>query len=42
MDCVLISTDHNAFDYGFILEHSKLIIDTRGVYRGNHENVIKA
>lgn len=28
-DCVLISTDHSAYDYAFIVKHSKLIIDTR-------------
>ena len=42
MDCVIISTDHDAFDYNFILRHSKLIVDTRGVYKGHYENVIKA
>lgn len=42
MDCVLISTNHDDFDYDFILKHSSLIIDTRGVYKGIHKNVIKA
>jgi UDP-N-acetyl-D-glucosamine dehydrogenase len=28
-DCVLIATDHTAYDYSFIVEHSKLVIDTR-------------
>ncbi len=28
-DCVLIATDHTAYDYGFIVKHSPLIIDTR-------------
>ena len=28
-DCVLIATDHSAYDYGFIVEHSKLVLDTR-------------
>ncbi|HAP08858.1 MAG TPA: nucleotide sugar dehydrogenase [Planctomycetaceae bacterium] len=28
-DCVLISTDHSAFDYPFIVQHSRLIVDTR-------------
>ena len=28
-DCVLIVTDHSAFDYPHILEHSRLILDTR-------------
>jgi UDP-N-acetyl-D-glucosamine dehydrogenase len=31
-DCVLIATDHDAFDYPFILEHAPLIVDTRNVY----------
>ncbi len=28
-DCVLISTDHSAYDYKFITKYSKLIVDTR-------------
>ena len=28
-DCVLIVTDHSAFDYPFIVEHSRLVVDTR-------------
>lgn len=28
-DCVLIATDHSAYDYDFIVEHSKLVVDTR-------------
>lgn len=28
-DCVLISTDHSAYDYSFIVQHSKLVVDTR-------------
>jgi len=28
-DCVLIATDHSAYDYQFIVEHSRLVIDTR-------------
>jgi UDP-N-acetyl-D-glucosamine dehydrogenase len=28
-DCVLIATDHTAFDYGLIARHSPLIVDTR-------------
>ena len=28
-DCVLISTDHSAYDYAFIVKNSKLIVDTR-------------
>lgn len=28
-DCVLIATDHSAYDYDFIVEHSQLVLDTR-------------
>jgi UDP-N-acetyl-D-glucosamine dehydrogenase len=28
-DCVLIATDHTAFDYQAIVEHCPLVIDTR-------------
>ncbi|MEM6363005.1 MAG: UDP binding domain-containing protein, partial [Planctomycetota bacterium] len=29
MDCVLIATDHSDYDFEFICEHSRLIVDTR-------------
>ena len=28
-DCVLIATDHSAYDYDFIVRHSHLVLDTR-------------
>lgn len=28
-DCVLIATDHSDYDYGFIVEHSRMVLDTR-------------
>jgi len=28
-DCVLIATDHSAYDYEFIVEHAPLVVDTR-------------
>jgi UDP-N-acetyl-D-glucosamine dehydrogenase len=28
-DCVLIATDHSAYDYDFIVEHSQFVLDTR-------------
>jgi len=31
-DCVLLATDHTAYDYDFILEHARLIVDTRNIY----------
>ena len=29
LDCALIATDHSAFDYEFLVQHSRLIVDTR-------------
>ncbi|HTN75706.1 MAG TPA: nucleotide sugar dehydrogenase, partial [Pirellulaceae bacterium] len=29
LDVVLIATDHSAYDYDFIVEHARLVIDTR-------------
>ncbi|MFO0870495.1 MAG: nucleotide sugar dehydrogenase [Pirellulales bacterium] len=33
-DCVLIVTDHSAFDYPAIVEHARLIVDTRNATAG--------
>jgi UDP-N-acetyl-D-glucosamine dehydrogenase len=33
-DCVLISTDHSAYDYKFIVKNSKLVVDTRNATAG--------
>jgi len=41
-DCVVIATAHNAFDFSFIKQHAKLIIDTRGVYRELEPHIIRA
>lgn len=32
-DCVLIATDHSAYDYESIVRHSKLVVDTRNATR---------
>jgi len=32
-DCVLIATDHSRYDYDFIVQHSRLVIDTRNATR---------
>ena len=32
-DCVLIATDHTAYDYGFIVAHARLVVDTRNATR---------
>ena len=41
-DCVLIATDHDAFDYDAIHAHASLIVDTRGVYREKSPKVVRA
>jgi UDP-N-acetyl-D-glucosamine dehydrogenase len=41
-DVVLLVTDHSAVDYDLVLRHAPLIVDTRGVYRGHHEKVVRA
>lgn len=41
-DCVVIATHHKQFDFEFVLKNSKLIVDTRGVYREDHEKVVKS
>ncbi len=28
-DCILIATDHSAYDYGWIVKNAKLVVDTR-------------
>lgn len=39
-DCVVIATDHSSVDYGFILRNSRLIFDTRNVYKSIKNNKI--
>ena len=34
MDCILLATDHSAYDYQFILDHANLIVDTRNTFNG--------
>ncbi|MCE8015053.1 nucleotide sugar dehydrogenase [Halomonas sp. MCCC 1A17488] len=42
-DAVVLATDHDRFDYDMIRAHAQLIVDTRGIYRGESEDrVIKA
>jgi UDP-N-acetyl-D-glucosamine dehydrogenase len=33
-DCVLISTDHSAYDYDQLVKHSRLVVDTRNATKG--------
>ena len=33
-DCVLIATDHSAYDYDFIVQNAVLVVDTRNATKG--------
>lgn len=41
-DCVVLTTDHDKFNYPLIAEHAKLIVDTRGRFRDGSPKVVKA
>ena len=44
-DCVLIATDHSAYDYDFIVRHAQLVIDTRNATKNvseGSEKIVKA
>lgn len=44
-DCVLIATDHSAYDYAFIVKHAPLVIDTRNATHAvteGREKIVKA
>jgi len=41
-ELILLATNHKKFDYELIKKHSKLIVDTRGVYKEPASNIIKA
>jgi len=44
-DCVLIATDHSAYDYDFIVQNSKLVVDTRNATKkvqNGREKICKA
>lgn len=43
-DCVVILTDHNAYDYAMIVRNSKLVVDTRNATRNvknNRHKIVK-
>lgn len=40
-DCVVLTTNHDAFDIEFIKKHSKLIVDMRNMVKESSENVYK-
>lgn len=42
-DCVLIATDHSAYDYRWIVKNSQLVVDTRNATKGiRNKKIIKA
>ena len=45
MDCILLATDHSAYDYQFILDHADLVVDSRNAFnglKGAAEKVVQA
>lgn len=41
-DCVLLTTDHDAFDYALIRQHAQLIVDSRGKFTEPSNHIIAA
>ena len=41
-DAVVLTTDHDRFDYALLQTHSRLLVDSRGKYRVPAANIIKA
>ena len=41
-DCVVLLTDHDAFDYELVIENARLLVDSRGRYRESRANLVKA
>lgn len=41
-DAVVLATNHDKFDYSLILEHSRILVDCRGVYSEDNHNIVKA
>ena len=39
-DIVILVTDHDNLDYNSLKKHSKLLVDTRGVFKKNSLNII--
>ena len=40
-DCVVILTDHRAFDYDALVQRARLIVDSRNAIKGVHSHVFK-
>ena len=44
-DCILIATDHTAYDYEMVVKHAKLVVDSRNAtksVKSNREKIVKA
>ncbi len=41
-DCVVLTTDHDLFDYDMIRDNASLIVDARGKYRDSTPGIIRA
>ena len=41
-DAVIVTTNHDAFDFDLVGKHAQLIIDSRGVFRVNMPHLVKA
>ncbi len=39
-DCVVIVTDHKAFDYGRVVDQARLVVDTRNALKGRDSSTI--
>lgn len=40
-DCAIVTTDHSSFDYGMILENSRVIFDSRNAIKVKNSKVVK-
>jgi UDP-N-acetyl-D-glucosamine dehydrogenase len=40
-DAVVVLTAHSTVDFGELVRHAPLVVDTRGVTRGRHPNVVR-
>ncbi|HVP91158.1 MAG TPA: nucleotide sugar dehydrogenase [Terriglobales bacterium] len=41
-DAVVIATDHSSYDYGLVVKHAPLVVDTRNAIKRKRRNVVKA
>ena len=42
-DCVVLTTAHEAFDYELIVQNARMIVDTRGAFKGfKQDNIVSA